>query len=256
MAYYLMRGQVYHSRSETAANSFKYPIFNLYYSVSETEKLKQLFQKKFRSLLSFRDGDYLRESTQTFLSEKCQQFLTQNFNYQPEQVFLQTIPRMFGYAFNPVNFWYCYRQEKLEAVLCEVNNTFGETHYYWLYQQGEDLNNKWLKAEKKFHVSPFFAIEGEYRFRFRPTKNHLHVDIHFLNSDGTLKLNTWVQGDLTPLEEVSLSGLLLRYGWMTPLVVFRIHYQAVKLFLKKVKFFKKPDPPIKEITHGTSFMGR
>ncbi len=256
MAFYLMRGQVYHSRSETAKNSFKYPIFNLYYPVPQTAKLQALLQKKFKSLLSFKDADYLTENSQVPLAEKCQIFLKTHFNYQADHVFLQTIPRMFGYAFNPVNFWYCYRQEKLEAVLCEVNNTFGETHYYWLYQQGEDLNNKWLKAEKKFHVSPFFAIEGEYRFRFRPTKNHLHVDIHFLNNDGSLKLNTWVQGELTALEEVSFTGLMLRYGWMTPLVVFRIHYQAVKLLVKKVQFFKKPNPPEKEITHGTSFMGR
>lgn len=256
MAFYLLQGQVYHSRSETAKNSFKYPIFNIYYSVAQTRGLQALLQTKFKSLLSFKDEDYLMCAPQAPLAEKSQRFLADCFDYQADQIFLQTIPRMFGYAFNPVSFWYCYRQEKLEAVLCEVNNTFGETHYYWLYQEGEDLNNKWLKAEKKFHVSPFFAVEGEYRFRFRSTKNHLHTDIHFLNGDGTVKLNTWVQGELIPLEEVSFIGLMIRYGWMTPLVVFRIHYQAVKLLLKKVKYFKKPNPPEKEITYGTSFMGR
>lgn len=256
VAFYLMQGHVYHSRSETAKNSFKYPIFNIYYSVQKTSQLQTLLQSKFKSLLSFKDSDYLPTNDRDSLSDKCQKFLSEKFNYQADQVFLQTIPRMFGYSFNPVNFWYCYQGEKLDAVLCEVNNTFGETHYYWLYQQGEDLSNKWLKAEKNFHVSPFFAVEGEYRFRFRPTKTNLHVDIHFLNSDGTIKLHTWVQGELSKLEESTFLGLLVRYGWMTPLVVFRIHYQALKLFYKKVKFFKKPTPPKKEITHGTSFVGR
>lgn len=251
-----MQGHVYHSRSETAKNSFKYPIFNIYYSVSQTANLQSLLKKKFKSLLSFKDKDYLAGPSFAPLAEKSQRFLKDHFAYQAEHLFLQTIPRMFGYAFNPVNFWYCYRGEKLDAVLCEVNNTFGETHYYWLYQQGEDLNNKWLKAEKRFHVSPFFAIEGEYRFRFRPSKNRLHVDIHFLNADGTVKLHTWVQGELTALESISFFTVVTRYGWMTPLVVFRIHYQALKLFFKKVKFFKKPNPPEKEITHGTSFVGR
>lgn len=256
MAFYLMQGQVYHSRSETAKNSFKYPIFNIYYSVAQTEELKSLLQNKFKSFLSFRDDDYLISQETLSLDKKCQNFLATKFDYQADKVFLQTIPRMLGYAFNPVSFWYCYKAEKLDAVLCEVKNTFGETHYYWLYQQGEDLNNKWLVAEKKFHVSPFFAIEGEYRFRFRSTPESLHVDIHFLNTDGTVKLHTWVQGDLVKLEAVSFLSLLIRYGWMTPLVVFRIHYQALKLFFKRVKFFKKPNHPEKEITHGTRFLGR
>ena len=256
MAFYLMCGHVYHSRSETAKNSFKYPIFNIYYSVAKTEELKSIFKTKFKSLLSFNELEYLQRDQPVSLEQKCKNFLSEKFNYSAESVFLQTIPRMFGYAFNPVSFWYCYRGEKLDAVLCEVNNTFGETHYYWLHQNGEDLRNQWLKAEKRFHVSPFFNVEGEYRFRFMPTKDSLYVDIDFLNTDGTLKLKTWVKGSLTPLSEASFVKLVLNYGWMTPLVVFRIHYQAVKLFFKKVKFFSKPVPPTKEITHGARFLGR
>jgi hypothetical protein len=250
-----MQGHVYHSRSETAKNSFKYPIFNIYFSLSSLDPLRLMFKKNFKNTLSIKDQDYFPSGTDHSLADKCTNFLKSKFDYQPESIYLQSIPRMFGYAFNPINFWYCYRQEKLEAVLCEVNNTFGETHYYWLYQDGQDLRNQWLIANKQFHVSPFFAIEGHYRFRFRPEVNSLHVDIHYLNADGTLKLNTWVQGSLTSLEEISIIKLIWQYGWITPLVVFRIHYQALKLFFKKVKFFKKPNPPAKEITNGTTNAG-
>lgn len=252
---YLMQGHVYHSRSETASNSFKYPIFNVYFSVSHVQELHQLLKRKFMSWLSLNDQDYLKKSSSKNLSEKCKLFLEERFNYKAETIFLQTIPRMFGYAFNPVNFWYCYRAEKLEAVLCEVNNTFGETHYYWLFDEGKDLKNQWLKAEKQFHVSPFFAVDGEYKFRFCPEKQFLHVDIKYLNLDGSLKLNTWVRGELTLLENISFAHLVCKYGWLTPLVVFRIHYQALKLFIKKVQFFRKPSPPIKEITNGSSYTG-
>lgn len=256
MDFYLMQGHVYHSRSETAKNSFKYPIFNIYFSISKTQELKNLLKTKFKSFLSLNDQDYLQRDQKLSISDKSKSFLLEHFNYQAETVYLQTIPRMFGYAFNPVSFWYCFRREKLDAVLCEVNNTFGETHYYWLHQNGEDLKNQWLTAEKRFHVSPFFAIEGQYHFRFLPTADSLHVDINFLNTDGSLKLKTWVQGRLIPIGEVSFFKLLFTYGWMTPLVVFRIHYQAIKLFFKKVQFFSKPVPPTKEITHGTRFLGR
>lgn len=256
MAFYLMQGHVYHSRSETAKNSFKYPIFNVYFSVSQIASLKGVFKTRFKSLLSFNDKDYLQRDQNGSIADKSKTFLLEKFQYKAESVFLQTIPKMFGYAFNPVSFWYCYRGEKLDAVLCEVNNTFGETHYYWLYEKGEDLKGRWLQAKKHFHVSPFFNVEGEYRFRFMPTADSLYVDINFHNSDGSLKLKTWVQGSLKPLSDISIAKILFTYGWMTPLVVFRIHYQAVKLYFKKVKFFSKPVPPSKEITHGTSFMGR
>ena len=255
MSQFLMQGHVYHSRSETAQNSFKYPIFNLYFSVDAEKDLKHVLQKKFFNFLQMKGKDYLSRKSDS-LFDSITTLLKEKFDYKAEKIFLQTIPRMFGYTFNPINFWYCFNGNILEAVLCEVNNTFGESHCYWLFQDGKDLNGQWLKAQKEFHVSPFFAVEGEYHFRFQNSRKHLHVDILFLNADGKNKLNTWVKGDLTPLINSSALSLLFKYGWMTPLVVLRIHYQAVKLFFKKVKFYTKPDPPKKEITYESTFIRR
>ena len=81
-----------------------------------------------------------------------------------------TMPRMLGYVFNPVSFWFCRdRSGALRAVLCEVNNTFGESHCYLVHH--DDLRpiepDAWLDGRKAFHVSPFLPVEGGYRFRFR-----------------------------------------------------------------------------------------
>ena len=162
---------------------------------------------------------------------------------------------MFGYAFNPISFWYFFKAGTLEAVLCEVSNTFGEKHYYWLYEQGADLRYRWLLAKKEFHVSPFFDLNGYYKFKFLYQANKLEAHIQFINADHSLRLVTWIKGELSPLQEASLVRILLAYGWMTPLVVFRIHFQAAKLYIKKVKFFSKPQRPTKDVTHGTSFTG-
>ncbi len=246
----LFEGHVYHSRAETAKNAFKYPIFYLFGDVDEICTKKNELKRLFLSLDS---KDYLSGPDEE-LSLKIKSFIQQHFSYQAEKIQLLTIPRFFGYAFNPVTFWYCIKNQKLDAVLVEVNNTFSERHYYWLHHAGEDLMNKWLEANKEFHVSPFFKVEGKYKFRFINDNLKIHADIQFLNLDNTMKLQTWLSGKTQSLENYLRFKLLYKYGWMTPLVVLRIHMQAVKLFFKKVKFFKKPNPPNKEITDGATIV--
>lgn len=252
----LLQGHVYHARSETAVNSFRYPIFNIYFSIDEIDKLNQLFKKKFFWLLSFKATDYLdkksadlKNEIENFTASKFQYFRNQDY----DKIFLQTIPKMFGYVFNPVSFWYFFKGENLAAVMCEVNNTFGEKHFYWLTEKSlnlNNLNNQWLTAEKEFHVSPFFPINGQYRFRFDVSAENIAAHINFVTADQTKRLITWIRGDLKGLNDVSPLKLIFQYGWMTPLVVIRIHMQAVKLYFKKVKFFTKPELPENVVTCG------
>lgn len=249
---YFFQGHVYHGRIETAENAFRYPILNLYFDMDQWSLLRQKLRAQFFGLLSISAEDYL-ESNSSDLRPEVTKWVKEKFAYEAEEVFLQTLPRMFGYVFNPVNFWYFRKNKKLEAVLCEVHNTFGEKHYYWLYRQGQELNHLWLEAHKEFHVSPFFNVDGKYRFRFSITDEGIEAAINLYNQDNSLRLATWVKGDLKNIEELSLLQILIRYGWMTPLVVLRIHYQAVKLFFKKVKFYRKPHPPVTEVTYETGF---
>jgi uncharacterized protein len=246
---HFLQGHVYHSRTETARNSFKYPVLNLYVNTLDLPLLKSFFQKKYLNFLQIRDRDYLSQK-QFNLDTEIKNFVQENFSYQAEQVFLQSIPRMFGYVFNPVSFWYFRRDQHLDAVLCEVSNTFGEKHYYWLYNKGEDLNSQWLESKKEFHVSPFFDVKGKYKFKFSFDGAHIDAAIHLLNADESTRLITWVKGDLITVDQLSFAKIFFKYGWITPLVVARIHYQAFKLFLKKVKFYSKPELPENAITRG------
>lgn len=251
----ILQGHVYHARSETASNSFRYPIFNIYFSVDETEKLQEIFKKRFFRLLSFKTSDYLEKNSGD-LKEELENFTEKRFQFvrgkDYDRAYLQTIPKMFGYVFNPVSFWYFFKDENLTAVMCEVNNTFGEKHYYWLNEPAANLNNQWMTAEKEFHVSPFFPIDGKYKFRFDINSQSVTAHINFVAADQSKRLITWIKGDLSRLNEVSPLKLILRYGWMTPLVVIRIHTQALKLYFKKVKFFTKPKRPENAVTHGNT----
>ena len=83
------------------------------------------------------------------------------------EVWLHTYPRVLGYTFKPVSFWYCHRADgSLRAILVEVNNTFGERHCYLLDAPQYGVEQQ---ARKVFHVSPFCEVTGGYRFRFMRT---------------------------------------------------------------------------------------
>ena len=169
------------------------------------------------------------------------------------EVWLHCYPRVLGYTFNPVSFWYCHTaQGALRAIVVEVNNTFGERHCYLLDRPryGHEL-----RADKVFHVSPFCPVEGGYRFRFMlsldpahaPHGAHTVARIDFDDADGPL-IQTSVSGALVPATRQAIRTALWRYPAMTFGVIARIHWQAVRLWLKRTTFFSKPVPPDAVVT--------
>jgi DUF1365 family protein len=163
------------------------------------------------------------------------------------EVWLHCYPRVLGYTFNPVSFWYCHTQAgRLRAIVVEVNNTFGERHFYLLDQPqfGQELH-----AKKVFHVSPFCPVEGGYRFRFvlnlatdAARSPHTLASIDYDDAQGPL-IETSVSGALEPVTAPSIRKALWRYPVMTFGVMARIHWQAMRLWLRKTHFFSKPEPP-------------
>jgi uncharacterized protein len=166
-----------------------------------------------------------------------------------------------GYVFNPVSFWLCHRADgALRAIVCEVNNTFGEKHCYLLaHPDGRPL--RWgeeLEARKAFHVSPFCRVAGRYRFRFmlvdrpRPGQDGRFVArIDYDDADGAL-LQTSIEGRLAPLTDAQLVRAFFAYPAFTFGVMARIHWQALKLWLKRVPFFTKPAPPDALLTRSAN----
>lgn len=168
------------------------------------------------------------------------------------EVWLHCYPRVLGYSFKPVSFWYCHRQDgSLRAIVAEVNNTFGERHAYVLDQPryGQEL-----QARKVFHVSPFCPVEGSYRFAFRRSgarglqSTRVRIDYH--DNEGPLLL-TGIGGRLQPLTTASRRRALWRYPLLTLGVITRIHWHALLLWLKRVPFHGKPQPPAARDRHSS-----
>jgi DUF1365 family protein len=158
---------------------------------------------------------------------------------------LLTLPRLLGYVFNPVSFWFCRdRAGALRAVLCEVSNTFGERHCYLVHRADRRplQTDEWLDGRKVFHVSPFLPVEGRYRFRFRLEPDRVHVDVNYHDAHG-LMLATSVGGRRQPLTDRTMLHYLLARPATTVAVIARIHWQALQLLRKRAKLYPKPAPP-------------
>ena len=187
----------------------------------------------------------------------------------PSRIRLIAYPRVFGYQFKPVSFWLCEDHEgHCIAIIAEVRNTFSGRHAYVLtasqlekaktltmadLTQARLSNGQTLSTKKCFTVSPFCTISGSYRFRFYNSEARSLSRIEYYDDKGLL-LITSMCGERLNLQTSSLLALALDIPWQSLLVSFRIHWQALRLWLKKVPFYgaqQTPTPPQSSPSQGT-----
>lgn len=235
-------GTVAHGRHGAVRNDFAYPVFFLRLSLEELNGLDQpLFGiNRWRPLsLHFRDYG-ARDGSHPL--PWIRGLLQQQGLAADGEIVLQTFPRLFGYVFNPVSFWFCHdREGQLRAVLCEVNNTFGEHHHYLVRRaDGASITAAdRLRSDKGFHVSPFLPVKGHYEFRFDENPARTRVDILYWE-DGECRLRTYIEGQMHALTPFNLWYALVRYPLQSVGVIARIHWQALRLWLKGASFFQHP----------------
>jgi len=247
-------GNVHHTRVRPARNSFNYGVYFLRLplrSVASHDIQTKLFSRNRFNLLSHYDKDH-GDGKQPLLQWIEKLLVQQGVSDVDGEIWLQTFPRLLGYVFNPVSFWFCHRRDgALRAVLCEVNNTFGERHFYLLDEGLPIENTMELTARKIFHVSPFCAVDGSYRFQFTWNSRSDHEDtlarIDYFNAEGALLL-TNISGSSHELNDRNVLLALVRYPLMNFMVITRIHWQAFKLWFKRVPFYRKPSPPLQELS--------
>ena len=245
-------GVVRHRRLRPAVHAFAYPTYFLMLPMRSLRHSPCAALPRNRwGALSFYDRDHGdgRADALAWLDELLAREAIKDTG---GEVWLHTYPRVAGYSFKPVSFWYCHALSgELTVIVVEVNNTFGERHCYLL--TGPDVAwGREQRASKVFHVSPFCAVQGEYRFRFmrtfatepnaadQSTRTVARVDHH---DEGGLLLQTSVSGQLQPLTTPAARRAFWGMPLMTLGVILRIHWQAWQLWRKRVPFFGKPTPP-------------
>ena len=251
-------GQVRHTRLRPKKHAFAYRTFFLMLpmrSLAGAPSAHGRLAVNRRGAISFHDVDHGdgRSAAQGGALAWLDELLrTEGITEATGEVWLHCYPRVLGYTFKPVSFWYCHRADgALRAIVVEVNNTFGERHCYLLDAPRYGVE---LQARKVFHVSPFCEVSGTYRFRFLRTAapatttdegsnaGRTVVRIDHDDADGPL-LQTSVSGVLQPVNARTLRQALWGYPAMTLAIMTRIHWHALRLWLKRVRFHRKPEAP-------------
>ena len=235
-------GQVRHTRLRPRRHSFSYPTCFLMLPLRSMHRDgRGVLAHNRRGGLSFFDCDHGdgRANAVEWLDELLE---GAGIDDAQGEAWLHCYPRMLGYTFKPVSFWYCHRVDgSLRAILVEVNNTFGERHCYLLDAPAYGVE---LRAGKAFHVSPFCRVEGVYRFRFlvNADRTRTVARIDYDDAAGPV-LATSVGGELEPASRRAQRKALWSHPLLMVAVIARIHWHALRLWAKRVPFHPKPPEP-------------
>jgi DUF1365 family protein len=223
-----------HARRSPARHVFRYPVAYWLLDLDELDDLDRrfgLFAVNRRGVIAFRDSDHF-DGDATPLKEAVIRFAG---DPSIERVLVLTQLRVLGFVFNPVSFYWCYRADgSLACMVAELNNTFGERLPELL--RGDALT---YEHDKRLHVSPFMGLDQSYRYSFsEPGETVLaRIEVH---EEDAMALQALLYGRRRELSRATLARFLLRYPLMPLQVTALIHWQALKLYRKRVPFHRKP----------------
>lgn len=244
--------RISHRRLFPKPYRFVYRVFYLLVDIDhidDTARRLRLFSHNRFNLLSLHDRDHghceiggLRRWAEGVLRER-------GIELDGGRIRLLSLPRVFGYSFNPISMWYCEHADgSLRAVIAEVKNTFGETHSYLLASDGAAMPYQQVhEKEKDFHVSPLMDMEGRYRFEFNDPGERSRVVIREYRREELLLVAT-MAGERRPLTDTSILKQVLGMPLMALKVVVGIYWEALKIWLHGTRFHTKPPPPGHEVS--------
>lgn len=246
----LCRGWLSHRRHAPRAHAFRYGLFMV---LLDLDELGTVFRRRWLwsasrpALARFDRRDHLGDPAVP-LDEAVRALVQQETGTRPPgPIRLLTHLRYFGYVFNPVSFYFCFDAAGSEvvAVVAEVNNTpWGERHCYVVQPARQ---GRWLvaRSRKAMHVSPFHAMDLEYEWRFQATPDALRIAMALRPSQDPAApplFHAFMALDRVPVTTRSLAATLLRFPFMTLKVIAAIHWEALRLWVKRVPVHDHPGP--------------
>ena len=245
----LYRGTVRHTRLRPVQHDFEYRIFFALFDIDELDHLDhrlRLFSHGRFNLFGFdpsdhgpEDGGPIRPWIESILVDA-------GVDLEGGRIELLALPRILGYVFNPISVWYGYDPSgQLRAVIHEVRNTFGDRHLYVVpISSDNDLRHEF---DKQMHVSPFNPMDQSYAFTMNLPSERIAVGIAESDTQGVM-FRAGLSLSKLPMSDRNLARLFVSHPLVTLKVIASIHWQALRLWLKGAKSYRRPAPPAVDTT--------
>jgi DUF1365 family protein len=227
-------GTLMHARRGAVRNVFTYPVSYWLFDLDELPELER--RLALFSASGLRRPATLRAADHFGGAPIKQSVLDLVDDPSVVSVLMLTQPRVLGYVFNPVSFFWCYRADgSLACMVSELGNTFGE-------RLPEVLRGPELRYEhrKRLHVSPFLGLDASYEYAFSQPGEEVWARIHVRDDAGGRLLTAVLHGRRRELSNATVARTLLRYPLQPLQITAQIHWQALRLWLKHAPFHHKP----------------
>jgi DUF1365 family protein len=243
---------IVHRRLRPKPYAFEHRMMMLYADLDELETIDRstrLLSQDRPNLYSFRDADYFPTGAEGRLKSRVSAFLRERGIDigAAGRIRLLTLPRILGYIFNPLSIYFC--SDDQDAPLCaiaEVGNTFRESKLFLLPSQAaqpqSERSRYRLRVPKHYYVSPFSSLDICFDFDFRLPGQSLQVHIEDWDADGKL-LDSHLRGARVPLSDYQLLRFALKFPALTLKVITLIHWHALWLAARRVRWHRKADRP-------------
>jgi len=244
--------QVMHRREHPRRHEFRHRVFMFCLDLDEIEALRDrllLFSRNRFNLYSYHDRDHLSERGQDTKDNLQLWLRRQGVDARADdKVLLLTFPRVMGYVFNPVSFYFCQRMDGTPlCAVAEVGNTFREMKRFLVpVEQEEETVSFRLRTPKEFYVSPFSDLDVEFDFRLNAPEERLSIQVDDYEGN-RCTLRSVLSGRKAELTNSRLAWFAIKYPLVTMGVMFWIHWHALILWAKKTPFFRKADRPENQI---------
>lgn len=240
----LYRGQVYHRRTRPKEHRLRYSVFTLLLDLDEIDSLSDklwLFSRNRFNLFAFHDRDFGEREDESLIHYVHRKLAEARISKRADKILLSCYPRMLGYVFNPLSLFYCLDEQGCcFAVVHEVHNTFGERHAYVLPVTGKTpAGSQWIhqQTSKQLFVSPFAHMGMHYQFRLNEPADRQIIVIRASDSDGVLITASYT-ADRCALNAGQLLRCFFSYPLQNAKVILAIHWEALRLYIKGVPWFK------------------
>ncbi len=237
-------GHVHHQRHRPRAHRLRYAVFYLLLDIDQmaaTARRLWLIGHNRRGVFGVHDRDHGAAPGQGLRAMVLAQLAAAGVDVEGlagGQIHLLTMPRVMGYGFNPLSLFYCHDAAgRLAAILYEVRNTFGERHFYAHAVTGSAVLRH--SSAKAFYVSPFLPDDLQYDFVVAPPDERLRVEITAHDGQGPM-LYAALSGQRRALTNGALLSAALRFPLQSIKVITAIHWEACKIWAKKIPIWRHP----------------